>query len=88
MVCKKVTYTGRVQGVGFRYQSTYLAQFFKIRGYVKNLATGDVELVCEGEEDQVEEFLSQVATHLKRYIKEINAVEVESQNYTSFKIEY
>ncbi len=47
---------GRVQGVGFRYHAQRQASRFRLTGYVRNLRDGSVEMVCEGEEADLEEF--------------------------------
>jgi acylphosphatase len=52
-----VTYSGRVQGVGFRATARQIAQGFKVTGWVKNLPSGAVELLVNGEEAEVEAFL-------------------------------
>ena len=44
-VCKRVLYSGRVQGVGFRYTAHGLAQGYDVAGYVRNLPGGEVVLV-------------------------------------------
>jgi acylphosphatase len=67
-VCKKVTYSGRVQGVGFRYTARQIAAGFEVAGYVRNLSNGDVELVAEGEQDAVAKFLDAVADRMREYI--------------------
>ena len=43
-----VHYSGRVQGVGFRYTVRTLATRFAVTGFVRNLADGRVQLVVEG----------------------------------------
>lgn len=53
--------SGRVQGVGFRYYATHVAQGLGLVGTVRNTADGGVEAVAEGEEDKLHEFL--VALH-------------------------
>jgi acylphosphatase len=53
-----VFYTGRVQGVGFRYTAREVACGYEVTGYVQNLADGRVELVAEGEEAEVQAFLT------------------------------
>ena len=53
----QVRFSGRVQGVGFRYATCQIAELFKITGYVKNLADGDVELVAEGQEQELVNFI-------------------------------
>ena len=60
-VCKRVTYSGRVQGVGFRYTAQHLAAGYRVAGHVRNLSSGEVELVAEGDADEVERFLAAVA---------------------------
>jgi acylphosphatase len=68
LVCKRVLYSGRVQGVGFRYTTQRLAAGHAVAGFVRNLSTGEVELVVEGETDAVEAFLAAVARHMAGYI--------------------
>jgi len=55
-----VTYRGMVQGVGFRYTARTLANQFEVSGYVKNITNGSVELVAEGEAEEVQGFLDAV----------------------------
>ena len=49
----KIIITGRVQGVGYRWFARERAQEFELTGYVKNLASGDVEVVAQGREEHV-----------------------------------
>lgn len=49
---------GRVQGVFFRASAQREARQLGLSGWVKNRNDGSVELVAEGEEDQVKDFLS------------------------------
>ena len=49
-------FTGTVQGVGFRYTTKALACGFEITGTVRNLMNGKVELVAEGEREELEAF--------------------------------
>ena len=52
----KIFYSGHVQGVGFRYNAKSVATGFEVTGNVRNLADGRVELVAEGDRDELEEF--------------------------------
>lgn len=61
---RRVYYSGRVQGVGFRYTARDLAQGRKVTGFVRNLDDGRVELVTEGERSEVESFLDAIRTAL------------------------
>ena len=47
--------TGRVQGVGFRYFVLRRAQTAGVTGWVRNLVTGQVEVVATGTEQQQQE---------------------------------
>jgi acylphosphatase len=49
---------GRVQGVYFRASAVREAKRLGLAGWVKNRPDGAVEIVAEGEEDQVKDFLS------------------------------
>lgn len=57
---RRVHYSGRVQGVGFRFTSSRLAGSFDVAGNVRNLADGRVELVVEGEPAVIDAFLDAV----------------------------
>ena len=48
-VRKHIIFSGRVQGVGFRYTACYLARPLGLTGWVKNLWDGDVEMEVQGD---------------------------------------
>lgn len=53
----KTIVSGRVQGVGFRMYTQQKAQQLGVRGYVRNLANRDVEIVAAEESERVDAFL-------------------------------
>jgi acylphosphatase len=53
----EITINGLVQGVGFRYFVLKQAKNLEINGYVKNLYTGEVLTVAEGEKFQLLELI-------------------------------
>lgn len=62
-----------MQGVGFRFTAERLANAYKVKGYVKNLANGMVEIVAEGEEKALNEFLDSVRSEMEYYTTKIYA---------------
>lgn len=46
--------SGKVQGVGFRMSTRDKAQQLGVNGFVRNLSSGDVEIVAAGEADRVD----------------------------------
>lgn len=71
MIAKQYFFTGRVQGVGFRYSTKRLATGFDVVGWVRNLDDGRVELQIQGEEDEVEAFIEDLHdSPLGHHIKE------------------
>jgi acylphosphatase len=61
MISLQVFYEGRVQGVGFRFTVRHIAKGFDVTGCVRNLPDGRVELQVTGDEEEVREFLDQIA---------------------------
>ncbi len=55
---QSVWFTGRVQGVGFRYTALSVAREFAVTGYVKNLPDGRVEAVIEGDPPDIDRYLA------------------------------
>ena len=51
-----VFYSGHVQGVGFRYNAKSVAAGFEVTGTVRNLMDGRVELIAEGDREELEAF--------------------------------
>lgn len=50
--------SGRVQGVGFRFSAREHARKYNIKGYVMNQSDGDVKIVAEGQEENLDKYLS------------------------------
>lgn len=49
--------SGQVHGVGFRYFAAHVANRLELVGMVRNLPSGDVEAVAEGDEETLNLFL-------------------------------
>jgi acylphosphatase len=68
---REVYYSGRVQGVGFRYTARSIAHGFAVSGFVKNLPDGRVQVVVEGAPSEVQAFLDAIGSQMKRYIHNV-----------------
>ena len=66
-------FTGRVQGVGFRYTVQNIALQYNVSGYVKNLPDGRVELVMEGPDKDMEHLIGDVSQRMEGYIHHVDS---------------
>jgi len=55
------TISGTVQGVGFRYSTLDAARRLGLTGWVRNLRSGEVEVVAEGKRVILEQFREYLA---------------------------
>ncbi len=66
----QILYSGRVQGVGFRYAVKSVATGFEVTGSVRNLDDGRVELIAEGTQAELEEFQRAIQdSEVSRFIR-------------------
>ena len=56
-VRKHIVFTGRVQGVGFRYRASYAARGIGVSGWVTNNWDGSVEMEAQGTKEQIQKIL-------------------------------
>jgi acylphosphatase len=72
-----VFFTGRVQGVGFRYQALEVAKGFDVSGFVMNLPDGRVQLEAEGTAAEVEDFIVAVQERMEGYVRKVEQTETQ-----------
>lgn len=73
----RAVYQGRVQGVGFRYRTSQLAQRYPITGFVKNLSDGTVELVAQaGERAVLDQFFDDMMLTFATNVTDVTIREV------------
>lgn len=51
---------GLVQGVGYRFFAVEMAKQYNIKGYARNLPDGNVEVVAEGDEGMIKDFIKRL----------------------------
>jgi len=65
---REVYYSGRVQGVGFRFTVRAIAGRFAVSGFVRNLPDGRVHLAVEGSAGEIDRFLDAIQAEMRHYI--------------------
>ena len=85
----RVLYSGRVQGVGFRWTTRRISQSHAVSGFVKNLPDGRVELVAEGLADDIKGFLAAIRERMGENIaSEEQSTEAGTGEFTVFDIRH
>jgi len=86
----KILLSGRVQGVGFRYFSQSRASKYNIKGFVRNTYASKVEIVCQGEEEELQQFINEVRKGPAfSVVSDIEIEEIKKpQKYDSFDIKF
>lgn len=87
---RRVSYEGRVQGVGFRMTARRLASGFPLSGFVRNLQDGRVELVAEGDPESLVSYLQAILREFGDMIRDVREVSepVEGEKLAGFTIRY
>ena len=84
----RVLYSGPVQGVGFRYTVKSVATGFDVTGTVRNLPAGEVELIAEGLQSELEAFRQAIGqSGLDHFIRDEDVSWSEARNeFRGFEI--
>lgn len=84
-----IYYSGRVQGIGFRFTAERLAVDLGLSGWVRNLPDNRVELLCEGREEDLHKLMGKIDDALSRYIlrKEVNWTPASGE-FAGFEIKF
>ena len=80
LIRKHITVTGRVQGVGFRAFTQYLATNLDVNGWVRNVGYDQVEIVAEASPDVMELFINEVSRGPRH--SNVTAVKVDDEPST------
>ena len=87
MQCVHLIVSGKVQGVFFRDSTRRKAIELDLVGYAKNMYDGNVEVVAQGDEENINElieFIKNNPGHSK--IKEVKINYKELENFNEFEI--
>ncbi len=90
LVREELLIEGSVQGVGYRYTVSRIADDIGITGWVRNLPDGQVQVLCEGTRAKLDEFRTRI-----RIVGELinvtgvrvaSSKEVEKRAYSGFMV--
>jgi acylphosphatase len=88
MLARRYILKGRVQGVGFRYFTCRVARDLRIKGWVKNLQNGEVEIHAESDSETMTRFLERIKSGPSfAFVEDVEVSEVPPENYPDFSIE-
>jgi acylphosphatase len=88
-VAKHIFFSGRVQGVGFRFTAHRIANNFGLTGFVRNLPDCRVEMLLQGSPNDIEICLENIKQTFSGYIKETQIDDVPvSTKYEGFNIRF
>ena len=89
VIARKFLISGEVQGVGFRYFAQRSSARHQVRGYIKNLEDGRVEVHAEGSATAVDGFRLDLAAgpHHSRVTNIEELVLEPTGRYSAFRIE-
>ncbi len=82
--------SGKVQGVGYRYFAMRAAIDHQINGYVRNLTSGQVEVVAQGLRNAIEDFKKELAAgpYHAEVTEIIETHQTPSEQYQGFQVQY
>jgi acylphosphatase len=82
-------FSGRVQGVGFRYSAREAADDIGACGWVRNLRNGSVEMIAEAPRQALEQLLEVLKDRFGSYIRDADVVwEPASGEFKDFRITF
>ncbi len=89
MIAKRIIFTGRVQGVGFRFTARRAASRRQLTGFVRNLWDGTVEMLIQGRSEDIDDCIQDLKEYFAGYLKETRIEEIPPDpRCTDFKIAF
>ena len=88
-IAKHVTFSGRVQGVGFRFTALNVANRYNLVGFVRNLPDGGVEMLMQGTPDMIDDCIHDLQDSFAGYVSDTDIKEMPvNPSLTDFKITF
>jgi acylphosphatase len=89
IIQKHIFISGRVQGVGFRAFTRKEASSRGIKGWVKNLADGRVEIIIQGEREDIKDMIKRIKEGPSfARVDDIEISDEEIENFDRFEVRF
>lgn len=86
---KHIIFSGRVQGVGFRFTALNIANRYMLKGIVRNLPDGTVEMIAQGPAEDIDRCIEDIKESLVGNVREARVQETcYNPQYEDFKITF
>jgi len=86
---KHILFSGQVQGVGFRYTARHIAGRYNITGFVRNLPDGDVEMLAQGPDQDIDNCIKEIQDYFAGQIRDTQIEPVPcNSRYTDFRVTF
>jgi len=86
-IAKHIFFSGRVQGVGFRFTANSVAQRYELTGFVRNTSDGKVELLLQGEPEDIDDCIEDLQQTFAARDVHIEELPFDS-SYPDFRITF
>lgn len=88
-ICRRCVVSGKVQGVFFRASTCQKASELGIKGWVRNLNDGSVEVFACGTPEKLDEFIQWLwVGPSQSEVKDVSILQSEVETYDDFTIRY
>lgn len=86
---QRITFRGRVQGVGFRATCAEISRRHTVTGWVRNEPDGSVVLEAQGAMDEIGRFVDEILMVMSRNVREHTSIAAEpAADERSFRVTY
>ena len=86
---RRLSFSGMVQGVGFRYRAEYAARYVGASGWVRNEYDGTVTMEIQATPEQIEQVISLINEGRYVYIESIEGKTIPViPNESDFRVRY
>ena len=88
-IAQQIIFTGRVQGVGFRFTAFGIANRYELTGFVRNTPDGTVEMLAQGHPEDIADCIRDIKESFADYIKETKIENIPpNPKHKDFKITF